>query len=128
MSISASPGAGAVTSARSLVEGFLIDCSGSMEGEKVRSAPSAVETAIDLLREDARFFVVAGSDTAHLVFPLAQATRENKQRARAAVHKLTAAGGTAMSTWLRVALQEFRKAPSTIHHPLPTKTARVVKG
>jgi von Willebrand factor type A C-terminal domain/von Willebrand factor type A domain len=118
MSISASPGAGAAASARALVEGFLVDCSGSMEGEKVRNARSAVETAIDLLREDARFFVVAGSDTAHLVFPLSPATAENKKRARAAVHKLKAAGGTAMSTWLRVALQDFRKVPGTIHHAL----------
>jgi VWA domain-containing protein/von Willebrand factor type A domain-containing protein len=101
-----------------LVEAFLVDCSGSMDGEKVRHAKDAIVTTIDLLREDAWFFVIAGSGAANVVSPLAQATPENKAAAKGQVRRLSAHGGTAMSTWLEAARQEFRKMPGAIHHAL----------
>ena len=101
-----------------LAEAFLIDCSGSMEGDKIRQAKAALEATIDLLNEDAVFFIVAGSEVARVIFPLSPATADQKRAAKQAIRQLTAGGGTAMSTWLEKALLEFRETPGTIHHAL----------
>jgi hypothetical protein len=117
MSIAASGSAGSTGSGQ-LVEALLIDCSGSMEGEKIRCAKHAMEKTIDLLREDSWFCVIAGSDSGRLVFPLSPATPQNKGAAKAAVRKINAAGRTAMSTWLDKALHEFHKRADGIKHAL----------
>jgi uncharacterized protein YegL len=103
---------------RTLVETFIVDCSGSMEGEKIRQTRAAVEKALDLLREDAYFCVIAGSEVARVAVPLSQATPENIRAAHQVVRRLNSQGGTAMATWLRAALGEFRKKPDGIHHAL----------
>lgn len=116
MSVSSALATGA--SGKELVEAFLIDCSGSMDGDKIRAARGALTKAIELLRDDAWFCVIAGTGVAQVAFPLAQATPENKRRAAEAAKGLRADGGTAMSTWLRVACDQFRKKPGAIHHAL----------
>jgi len=118
MSVSSSGPAGAGPVGRPLVEALLIDCSGSMEGAKIRAARDAVQKAIDLLREDAWFCVIAGTNEARLAVPLAQATGDNKRTAHAAVRTLHSSGRTAMSTWLELARRQFEQAPAGIHHAL----------
>jgi hypothetical protein len=119
MSVTSSEAGGpAATRGGPLVEAFLIDCSGSMEGDKIRCAKAALARTIDLLREDASFCVIAGTAAAAVVFPLSPATPANKQAARAEVKKLHANGGTAMSAWLTMALREFQRKPGAIHHAL----------
>ncbi|MGO9114882.1 MAG: VWA domain-containing protein [Thermoguttaceae bacterium] len=103
---------------RTLVEALIVDCSGSMDGEKIMQTRQAVNKAIDLLHDDAWFCVIAGSAAGKLLVPLAQATPENRQSAEKAVRHLGASGGTAMSTWLQTALHEFHKMPDGIHHAL----------
>jgi hypothetical protein len=107
-----------VRTPQKLAQAFLIDCSGSMEGDKIRQAKAALEATIDLLHDGAQFFIVAGSEVARMVFPLSPATTEQKRAAKQAVRQLTAGGGTAMSTWLEKALAEFRETPGVIHHAL----------
>jgi hypothetical protein len=117
VSVSSTPQAGA--GPRPLVEALLLDCSASMGGgEKIQHARQALTTSINLLPEDAWFCVIAGSEMATVAAPLARATAENKRAAQAAVARLKAHGGTAMSTWLAKALQEFRKVPGAIRHAL----------
>jgi hypothetical protein len=118
VSVSAAADPASRLGARPLVEGLLVDCSQSMEGARIEHAKSAVARAIDLLREDAWFFVVKGTETGRVVAPLAQATPGNKKAAREEVRGLLAGGGTAMSTWLRKALEEFQKMPAAIHHAI----------
>jgi hypothetical protein len=101
-----------------LAEAILLDCSGSMDGEKLRYAKRAVQTAVGLLREDAFFCVVAGNDRARVLTPLAMASGENKRIAASWVEDLAAGGGTSMSTWLEAARAELQKAPDFIHHAL----------
>lgn len=101
---------------RPLAEALLVDCSGSMDGEKIRNAKAAVAVAIDQLRPDSSFCVVAGSDRASVVYPMAPATDPNKAAAKQVVGRLTAGGGTAMSTWLTAALGEFGRV-KTGHIP-----------
>jgi hypothetical protein len=112
-SASSAPG-----SQRTLVVALLLDCSGSMDGEKLASAKEATAKALELLREDAWFCVIAGTESGRLLFPLQPATPANKAAALAELHEVKAYGGTAMSTWLGQALQEFRKKPGAIHHAL----------
>jgi hypothetical protein len=100
-----------------LAEAILLDCSGSMDGEKLRYAKRAVQTAVGLLREDALFCVVAGNDRAR-VLALAPGTNENKRLAASWVEDLAAGGGTSMSTWLEAARAALQKAPDFIHHAL----------
>ena len=115
----AAPGSGASGSRtrQALVEALIVDCSGSMDGEKIIQTRQAVNKAIDLLRDDAWFCVIAGSAVGKILVPLIQATPENRLSAQRAVRHLGASGGTAMSTWLRTALAEFHKMPG-IHHAL----------
>jgi hypothetical protein len=118
VSVSATGGGPAAGRGRPLVEALLIDCSQSMTGDRIEHAKAALERTIDLLREDAWFCIIAGTDSARVAFPLSQATPTNKRAAHAAVYRLHAGGGTAMSTWLAQALDEFRKMPAAIHHAL----------
>lgn len=104
-----------------LVFGFLIDCSGSMGedgGTRLRHAKVAVREAIRLLREDAYFFVVSGSDGASVVAPISQATPANKARADAAVARLQPGGGTQMSNWLIAAEAQFPREPGFVRQAL----------
>jgi hypothetical protein len=103
---------------RSIAQAFLIDCSNSMSGEKIRCAQAALEGAIDLLPDNDSFCVVAGSASAALAYPLSPATREHKAAARAAVGRLKAGGGTAMSTWLDLARRELDRAPEAVRRAL----------
>jgi uncharacterized protein YegL len=103
---------------RPLAEALLIDCSGSMDGEKIRHAKAAVALAIDQLRPDSSFCVIAGSDAASVAYPMTPAGDASKAAAKKVVGRLTAGGGTAMSQWLAAALREFAKVPGTIPHAL----------
>jgi uncharacterized protein YegL len=119
LSVAATPAAGAAApSGQQLVEALILDCSSSMEGEKLRCAQAALATTLDLLHEDAWFCVIMGTQVGRVAFPLAQATVGNKREAKMAVRQLKADGGTAMSTWLDRAREELAKRPGGIHHAL----------
>jgi len=91
-----------------LALGLLIDCSGSMgQNGKLHSAKAALNQIIDLLPETALFFIVAGNACAEVIHACTPASASNKTKARAAVRRLDASGGTTISKWLREALGEF---------------------
>ena len=60
------------------------------------------------MREDCCFFVVTGRGYADLIVPPLLATAANKASAEAALRKVTADGGTAISRWLELAADQFR--------------------
>lgn len=109
---------GGAAGRRPLAEALLVDCSGSMDGEKIRNAKAAVALAIDQLRPESSFCVVAGSDRASVVYPMTAASDASKAAAKLVVGRLSASGGTAMSTWLTAALGEFARVPGAIPHAL----------
>ena len=98
--------------------GIICDCSGSMEGQKIVAARTAMARLIQILPPDCGFFVIAGSDTARLVYPLALATDEHKTRAIAAVRQIAARGGTLISVWLREALRQFHSAAAPLRQAM----------
>jgi uncharacterized protein YegL len=98
--------------------GIICDTSGSMGGSKIHAAKDAMVKVVNLLPEDAHFFIITGSSGANIVFSLSKATTENKKQAIAAIKGITANGGTLMSTWLSEAFQQFKKMPEGVRQAL----------
>jgi hypothetical protein len=98
--------------------GVICDVSGSMGGGKIHAAKDAMIKVVNLLPEDSFFFVVTGSTKAKLVYPLTNATSDNKERAIASIKAIDAGGGTVISTWLAEALEQFKKMPNAVRQAL----------
>ncbi|MGW0733609.1 VWA domain-containing protein [Streptomyces sp. NPDC002851] len=102
----AAPGTGAAGADAAVV--LMVDCSGSMDypPTKLRSARAATAAALDTLRDGVRFAVVAGTHVATEIYPgdgrLATADAYTRGQAKQALRRLTAGGGTAIGTWLRL--------------------------
>ncbi|GGY83181.1 VWA domain-containing protein [Streptomyces nitrosporeus] len=101
---------------------LMVDCSGSMEypPTKMRHARDATAAAIDTLRDGTRFSVVAGTHVAKDVYPgdgaLATADAGTRAQAKEALRGLSAGGGTAIGTWLRLADRLLGAADVDIRH------------
>lgn len=101
---------------------IMVDCSGSMDHppEKMRGAREATAAAIDTVRDGAGFAVVAGTHRAAEVFPgggrLAVAGAATRARAKEALRKLSAGGGTAIGTWLRLTGRLLSSAEAGVRH------------
>ncbi|MET9649006.1 VWA domain-containing protein [Streptomyces sp. NPDC006460] len=101
---------------------IMVDCSGSMDypATKMRGARDATAAAIDTLRDGTSFSVVAGTHVAAEVYPgngrLAVADSATRAQAKDALRRLTAGGGTAIGTWLRLADRLLASADVSIRH------------
>lgn len=101
---------------------IMVDCSGSMDypPTKMRNARDATAAAIDTVRDGVAFAVVAGTHKAEEVFPgegrLAIADPATRSRAKEALRRLRADGGTAIGTWLRLADRLLASADVPIRH------------
>ncbi|WP_406268034.1 VWA domain-containing protein [Streptomyces sp. NBC_00191] len=101
---------------------IMVDCSGSMDypPTKMRNARDATAAAIDTLRDGVAFAVVAGTHVAAEVFPgdgkLAVADPATRAQAKDALRRLTAGGGTAIGTWLRLADRLLATSDVAIRH------------
>ena len=84
---------------------FVVDTSGSMEGQSIQQARQALGLAIERLRAGDRFNVIQFNSTSEALFEAARpATPEAKAEARAWVGALRANGGTEMAGALEAAL------------------------
>ncbi|WP_228975054.1 VWA domain-containing protein [Streptomyces sp. DH12] len=114
-------GGGAPSGPRAAVV-LMVDCSGSMEypPAKMRHARDATAAAVDTLRDGVSFAVVAGTHVAHEVYPgggrLATADARTRAEAKEALRLLTAGGGTAIGTWLRLADRLLAGSGAGIRH------------
>ncbi|MEU3687821.1 vWA domain-containing protein [Streptomyces narbonensis] len=101
---------------------IMVDCSGSMDypATKMRGAREATAAAVDTLRDGTSFAVVAGTHVAKEVYPgngrLAVADARTRAEAKQALRSLSAGGGTAIGTWLRLADRLLSSAGLTIRH------------
>ncbi|WP_351227691.1 VWA domain-containing protein [Streptomyces sp. NPDC002133] len=101
---------------------LMVDCSGSMDypPTKMRNARDATAAAIDTLRDGTAFAVVAGTHVANEVYPggggLAVASATTRAQAKEALRRLSAGGGTAIGTWLRLADRLLQSGDVTIRH------------
>ncbi|MFE7614964.1 VWA domain-containing protein [Streptomyces sp. NPDC057496] len=101
---------------------IMVDCSGSMDypPTKMRNARDATAAAIDTLRDGTSFAVIAGTHVAKEVYPgnggLAVADAQTRAQAKGALRALSAGGGTAIGTWLKLADRLLGAADVTIRH------------
>ncbi|MFH8799492.1 VWA domain-containing protein [Streptomyces sp. NPDC017936] len=101
---------------------IMVDCSGSMDypPTKMRNARDATAAAIDTLRDGVHFAVIGGTHVAKEVYPgagrLAVADATTREQAKQALRRLSAGGGTAIGTWLRLADRLLSAADVAIRH------------
>lgn len=101
---------------------IMVDCSGSMDypPTKMRGARDATAAAIDAVRDGVHFAVIGGTHVAREVYPgngrLAVADAGTREQAKQALRKLSAGGGTAIGTWLRLADRLLSSADVSIRH------------
>lgn len=101
---------------------IMVDCSGSMDypPTKMRGARDATAAAIDALRDGTAFAVVGGTHLAKEVYPgqgkLAVADASTRAQAKGALRALTAGGGTAIGTWLRLADRLLASSEAPLRH------------
>src|ERR1700722_18760704 len=94
-------------SADGSAEIIIVDCSGSMDfpPEKILAARAATSAAVDVIRDGARFAIIAGTNIAWPVYPtdgsMAVADPRTRAEAKRAVSGLRSNGGTAIGQWLR---------------------------
>jgi hypothetical protein len=112
----------AQVSADGSAEIIIVDCSGSMSGAKILAARAATSAAVDVIRDGARFAIIAGKLRAQPVYPtdgsMAVADDRTRAEAKRAVARLRAAGGTAIGRWLLLANQIFQSCPAPLRHAI----------
>jgi len=108
-------GAPTVAAAGAL-EVLVVDTSGSMQGQRIRSARQATVAALAELRDGVAFAVISGSGTATQIYPgrggTAVADARTRAEATAQVNDLTAVGGTAVGAWLTAAGELAKAHPA----------------
>lgn len=116
------PGTPPVPPGSSMAQVIMLDCSGSMIGQKIIEARRAVNTAIDTLRDGTPFAIVAGTDKAWMAYPqnigMVKASKETRAAAKSAVGRLEAFGGTAIGSWLRLANQVLQTVDAEVKHAI----------
>ncbi|MFD9905557.1 VWA domain-containing protein [Streptomyces sp. NPDC059063] len=101
---------------------IMVDCSGSMDypPTKMRGARDATAAAVDAVRDGVRFAVIGGTHVAKEIYPgggrLAVANPQTRAQAKEALRRLSAGGGTAIGTWLRLADRLLASAEVSIRH------------
>ncbi|HEY0640260.1 MAG TPA: VWA domain-containing protein [Pseudonocardiaceae bacterium] len=105
------------------VEVIIVDTSGSMNypPTKLAAAKQATAVAIDTLRDDVLFAVVAGSHVAHQIYPAAgvvPATPSSRAQAKAALALMRGDGGTAIGQWLLHAQRLVAGYDDAIRHAI----------
>ena len=94
---------------------FVLDISGSMQGEKMDQARAAMKFCLNSLNERDRFnFISFSTDVTPFSNNLLQATKENIKKAVATVDQLEATGGTNIDGALKAAFaNDFTDGPTT---------------
>jgi Ca-activated chloride channel family protein len=95
----------------------VLDRSGSMNGQKIRDAQTAIHHLISRLGPEDRFALVAFSSGAEVAIPLAYATPSARARWTGRVNAIHAGGGTYMSNGLALGLDTLSAARAAGRSP-----------
>ena len=99
---------------------IIVDCSGSMSGAKILAARAATSAAVDVIRDGARFAIIAGARKAWPIYPtdgsMTVADDRTRAEAKRAAAGLQIRGGTAIGRWLRLAHEIFGSCPAVLRH------------
>jgi hypothetical protein len=123
VTVTADMGEAGPDAAGGAAEIVVVDMSGSMEERaKLLAAREATAVAVECIRDGVEFAVIAGSKSARPVYPpkggLAVASGVTREEACRAARRLSAGGGTAMSTWLSMARDTFATSSAAIRHSI----------
>ena len=93
---------------------IIVDTSGSMGPQTMAAAKQAAAAALEEIVDGTYFAVIAGSDRAMLAYPrvssgpgMVEMTPNARREAQDAVARFVGSGGTAISTWIDLALTLF---------------------
>jgi len=120
----ASAGGAGPTQQAEAAEIVIVDTSGSMSAPraKINAARDATGAAIDCIRDGVAFAVIAGAETARVVYPkggsLVPASETTRAEASVAAARLRTDGGTAIGSWLTLARELFATAPGRVCHAI----------
>jgi von Willebrand factor type A C-terminal domain/von Willebrand factor type A domain len=113
---------GAAAAPGDALEVLVVDTSGSMHGEKIRSARQATSAALAELRDGVSFAVISGVGMAVQVYPrdggTAVADARTRAEANSEVANLRAGGGTAIGSWLSAVGRLADAHPGGLRHAL----------
>lgn len=88
----------------------VLDRSGSMGGERIEAAKTALRSIVDRMHSDDRLGVVVFDHSATLVLPAEDLAGSRRDRARTAVARISVGGSTDVGAGLMRGLQEARRA------------------
>jgi hypothetical protein len=115
--------AGADAGAGGVAEIVAVDTSGSMQGRNMEAAKHAAAVAVDQIPDGTLFAIIGGSHVASRIFPYPNARVPMvamepgaRSEAKRAISTMAAGGGTAISSWLRLADDLFATAPVAQKH------------
>jgi hypothetical protein len=113
-------GAGTAGQSGAAAEVIIVDTSGSMSSprSKIMSARDAAAAAIDEIVDGTYFAVVSGDAGATVAFPMARADESTRARAKEAVKRFDASGGTAIGSWLNAASTLFSGVEASQRHAI----------
>lgn len=104
------------------LEIIIVDCSTSMDGDKISSARRATAAAIAELRDGVSFAVIAGTQGAERIYPpstvTVRADAATRAEATAQVARLRANGATGIGAWLTLAAQIAELHPGGVKHAI----------
>jgi hypothetical protein len=121
----ATAAAGGVTDAGAagVAEIVAVDTSGSMQGRNMEAAKHAAAVAVDQIPDGTLFAIIGGSHVASRIFPYPNARVPMvamepgaRSEAKRAISTMAAGGGTAISSWLRLADDLFATVPVAQKH------------
>ena len=114
----AGAGTAGQTGGGSAGEIIIVDTSGSMGPATMAAAKQAAQAALAEIVDGTWFAVIAGSDRAMLAYPkvssgpgMVRMDAETRSHASEAIGAFVGSGGTAISTWLDLALTIFASVP-----------------
>jgi hypothetical protein len=100
----------------------MVGTSSSLQGERIAAVRAALDQAIDQLLDGTWFALIAGTEVGVRVFPspglrspMIRLTPATRAAAKDAAQGLTADGGRAMGSWLRLATGLFQAVPTATH-------------
>lgn len=115
--------AGATADASGVAEIVAVDTSGSMQGRNMEAAKHAAAVAVDQIPDGTLFAIIGGSHVASRIFPYPNARVPMvamepgaRNEAKRAISTMAAGGGTAISSWLRLADDLFATVPVAQKH------------
>lgn len=97
---------------------YIVDNSGSMEGEKIQALKRELASSIDALPETAQFLIIAFNSTPDIIGKRErwiEATPKNKSEMIKEVMKIEAFGGTEPLPAFGLAIGKFRPRPDSVY-------------